>query len=45
MMAQVVEICVATKVVITGPAIQMISWAEASRENSGVSCLEFTMVG
>jgi hypothetical protein len=44
-MASVVEICTATNVVMTGPATQMISWAEASREKSGVSCRELTIFG
>ncbi len=44
-MASTDEICTATKVVMTGPAIQMISCAEASSENSGVSCREFTILG
>ena len=43
--ASTVEICVATKVVTTGAAIQMISCADASRENSGVSCRELTILG
>ena len=44
-MPATVEICVATKVTTTGPAIQMISCAEASSENSGVSCRELTILG
>ena len=44
-MAHTVPICVATNVVTTGPTTQMISCAEASSENSGVSWREFTIFG
>ena len=44
-MAVSVLIWMARKVVMTGPSTQMISCAEASRENNGVSCLEFTILG
>ncbi len=40
-----VEIWIETKVTSTGPAIQMISCAEASSEKSGVSWWEFTIFG
>ena len=30
---------------MTGPTTQMISWAEASSENSGVSWRELTIFG
>lgn len=43
--ASTVLICVATNVVTTGPTTQMISCAEASREKSGVSWREFTILG
>ena len=36
-MASTVLTWVAMRVVITGPTTQMTSWADASRENSGVS--------
>lgn len=45
MIAQMVPICVATSVVTTGPTTQMISWAEASSEKSGVSWRELTIFG
>jgi hypothetical protein len=35
----------ATKVAMTGPSTQMISWADASRENNGVSWRELTIFG
>ena len=44
-MASTVLTWMATKVVITGPTTQMISWAEASSEYSGVSWVEFTIFG
>jgi hypothetical protein len=44
-MPQTVPIWVETKVVTTGPTTQMISWADASSENSGVSWREFTILG
>ena len=44
-MAHTVPIWVATNVVTTGPTTQMISCAEASSENSGVSWREFTILG
>ncbi len=40
-----VETWVPTNVTTTGPAIQMISCADASSENSGVSWREFTIFG
>ncbi len=43
--ASIVPICVATNVVMTGPATQMSSCALASRENRGVSCAEVTIFG
>lgn len=43
--ASTVPICVATNVVITGPATQMSSCALASREKRGVSCAEVTIFG
>ena len=43
--AMTLETCVARKTVMTGPMIQMISCAEASSENSGVSCREVTIFG
>ncbi len=36
---------IARNVAMTGPSTQMISCADASRENSGVSCLELTIFG
>ncbi len=45
MSASHVPTCVATKVMTTGARIQMISCSEASRENSGVSCRELTILG
>ena len=44
-MQAVVDTCVATKVAMTGPAIQINSCAEASSENSGVSWRELTIFG
>ena len=44
-MPSTVPIWVETKVIATGPAIQMISCADASSENSGVSCRELTIFG
>jgi hypothetical protein len=44
-MASRVPICVPTKVVMTGPATQMISCADASREKRGVSWFEVTILG
>jgi hypothetical protein len=44
-MPQTVPTCVDTNVVTTGPTTQMISCADASSENSGVSCREFTIFG
>ncbi len=44
-MASTVLTWKAMKVVITGPRTQITSWADASRENSGVSCREFTILG
>ena len=41
----IVETWVPTNVTTTGPAIQMISCAEASSEKSGVSWREFTIFG
>lgn len=43
--ASTVLICVATNVVMTGPATQMSSCADASSENSGVSCPDVTIFG
>jgi hypothetical protein len=40
-----VPIWVETNVVTTGPTTQMISCADASSENSGVSWREFTIFG
>jgi hypothetical protein len=43
--AGTVPACVATKVMSTGAKIQMISCSDASSENSGVSCLDVTILG
>ena len=44
-MPATVETWVPMKVTTTGPATQMISCAEASSENSGVSWRELTIFG
>ena len=44
-MPATVAIWVETNVSVTGPAIQMISCADASSENSGVSWRELTIFG
>ncbi len=45
MRAGTVPTWVATNVISTGARIQMISWSEASSENSGVSWRELTIFG
>ena len=45
LMAAAGESCVASSTVMNGPVTQMISCAEASSENSGVSCRPETIFG